>query len=168
MAKKRRTRFPSDGAPLGDGPNGPVVLKSGRFGPYFETPNPEDESKPKRASLPRGWTPESTTLEKALALLALPRQVGMHPSENEMILAGLGRYGPYLQMGKMYANLPSIEDVFEIQMNRAVAVIDEKKAGGGKGRFGRAAPGADQGTGRKPGDRQTGARAEWPLRAVHQ
>jgi DNA topoisomerase-1 len=132
--------IPSDGMPLGDGPNGPVLLKSGRFGPYFETPNPEDEAKPKRASLPRGWTPESTTLEKALALLALPRQVGMHPSENEMILAGLGRYGPYLQMGKMYANLPSIEDVFEIQMNRAVAVIDEKKAGGGKGRFGRAAP----------------------------
>jgi DNA topoisomerase I len=132
--------IPSDGLPLGDGPNGPVLLKSGRFGPYFETPNPDDADKPKRASLPRGWTPESTTLEKALALLALPRQVGVHPSENEMILAGLGRYGPYLQMGKMYANLPSIEDVFEIQMNRAVAVIDEKKAGGGKGRFGRAAP----------------------------
>jgi DNA topoisomerase-1 len=57
-----------------------------------------------------------------------------------MILAGIGRYGPYLQMGKMYANLPGIEDVFEIQMNRAVTVIDETKAGGGKGRFGRAAP----------------------------
>ncbi|MGE0186603.1 MAG: type I DNA topoisomerase [Hyphomonadaceae bacterium] len=132
--------IPSEGLALGDGPNGPVVLKNGRFGPYFETPNPDDEKKPKRASLPRGWTPETTTLEKALALLALPREVGLHPSENEMILAGLGRYGPYLQMGKMYANLPSIEDVFEIQMNRAVAVIDEKKAGGGKGRFGRAAP----------------------------
>jgi DNA topoisomerase I len=132
--------IPSDGIELGGGPNGPVLLKNGRFGPYFETPNPEDADKPKRASLPRGWTPETTTLEKAIALLALPRQVGMHPSENEMILAGLGRYGPYLQMGKMYANLPSIEDVFEIQMNRAVAVIDEKKAGGGKGRFGRAAP----------------------------
>ncbi len=80
--------------------------------------------------LPRGWTPDSITHEKALALLALPREVGMHPSENEMILAGIGRYGPYLQMGKMYANLPGIDDVFEIQMNRAVAVIDEKKAGG--------------------------------------
>ncbi len=138
--EEAQNAIPSDGLPLGDGPNGPVVLKSGRFGPYFETPNPEDEAKPKRASLPRGWTPETTTLEKALALLALPREVGMHPSENEMILAGIGRYGPYLQMGKMYANLGSIEDVFEIQMNRAVAVIDEKKAGGGKGRFGRAAP----------------------------
>ena len=132
--------IPAEGMPMGEGPNGPVVLKSGRFGPYFETPNPDDDAKPKRASLPRGWTAETTTLEKALALLALPRQVGMHPSENEMILAGIGRYGPYLQMGKMYANLPSVEDVFEIQKNRAVAVIDEKKAGGGRGRFGRAAP----------------------------
>ncbi|MEZ5994656.1 MAG: type I DNA topoisomerase [Hyphomonadaceae bacterium] len=142
--------IPSDGLTLGDGPNGPVVLKTGRFGPYFETPNPEDEKKPKRASLPRGWTAETTTLEKALALLALPREVGMHPSENEMILAGIGRYGPYLQMGKMYANLPSVDDVFEIQMNRAVAVIDEKKAGGGKGRFGRAAPTALKELGESP------------------
>ncbi len=132
--------IPSEGIEFGDGPNGPVVLKTGRFGPYFETPNPDDPDKPKRASLPRGWTADSTTLEKAIALLSLPREVGMHPSENEMILAGIGRYGPYLQMGKMYTNLPSIADVFEIQMNRAVAVIDEKKAGGGKGRFGRAAP----------------------------
>jgi DNA topoisomerase-1 len=142
--------IPSEGIELGDGPNGPVVLKSGRFGPYFETPNPEDPAKPKRASLPRGWTQESVTLEKAIALLLLPRTVGMHPSENEMILAGIGRYGPYLQMGKMYANLPSIEDVFEIQMNRAVAVIDEKKAGGGKGRFGRAAPTAIKDLGESP------------------
>ncbi len=142
--------IPSEGIELGDGPNGPVTLKTGRFGPYFETPNPDDEAKPKRASLPRGWTPETTSLEKAIALLSLPREVGMHPSENEMILAGIGRYGPYLQMGKMYANLPSIEDVFEIQMNRAVAVIDEKKAGGGKGRFGRAAPTAIKELGESP------------------
>jgi DNA topoisomerase-1 len=132
--------IPGEGLSLGDGPNGPVVLKNGRFGPYFETPNPENEAKPKRAGLPRGWAPDSVSLDKALALLALPREVGMHPSENEMILAGIGRYGPYVQMGKMYASLQSVEDVFEIQMNRAVAVIDEKKAGGGKGRFGRAAP----------------------------
>ncbi|MGD9979364.1 MAG: type I DNA topoisomerase [Hyphomonadaceae bacterium] len=131
--------IPAEGVELGQGPNGPVLLKTGRFGPYVETPN-GDADKPKRASLPRGWTPDALTLEKAIALLSLPREVGPHPSENEMILAGIGRYGPYLQMGKMYANLPSVEDVFEIQMNRAVALIEEKKAGGGKGRFGRAAP----------------------------
>ena len=131
--------IPAEGVELGQGPNGPVTLKTGRFGPYVETPN-GDADKPKRASLPRGWAPDDLTLEKAISLLSLPREVGVHPSENEMILAGIGRYGPYLQMGKMYANLPSVEDVFEIQMNRAVAVIDEKKAGGGRGRFGRAAP----------------------------
>ena len=142
--------IPAEGIELGEGPNGPVVLKSGRFGLYFETPNPDDPDKPKRASLPRGWTPESTSLEKAIALLSLPREVGVHPSENETIYAGIGRYGPYLQMGKMYANLPSVEDVFEIQMNRAVAVIDEKKAGGGRGRFGRAAPAAIKELGESP------------------
>src|SRR5262249_40492977 len=54
--------IPSEGIELGEGPNGPVTLKTGRFGPYFETPNPGDEAKPKRASLPRGWTPETTSL----------------------------------------------------------------------------------------------------------
>jgi DNA topoisomerase-1 len=125
-----------------------VLLKTGRFGPYVETPNGED--KPKRASLPRGWTPEDLTLEKALKLLSLPRIVGEHPSEHETILAGIGRYGPYLQMGKTYANLPGVDDVFEIQMNRAVALIDEKKAGGGRGRFGRAAPQAIKELGDSP------------------
>jgi len=115
-----------------------IELKVGRFGPYVEMPNGED--KPKRASLPKGWSPDELTLEKALRLLSLPREVGMHPSENEMVLAGIGRYGPYIQMGKLYVNLQSVEDVFEIQMNRAVALIDEKKAGGGKSRFQRGAP----------------------------
>jgi DNA topoisomerase-1 len=140
--------IPAEGVELGEGPSGPVLLKTGRFGPYVETPNGED--KPKRASLPRGWTPEDLTLEKALKLLSLPRIVGEHPSEHETILAGIGRYGPYLQMGKTYANLPGVDDVFEIQMNRAVALIDEKKAGGGRGRFGRAAPQAIKELGDSP------------------
>jgi DNA topoisomerase-1 len=140
--------IPAEGIELGKGPAGPVLLKTGRFGPYVETPNGED--KPKRASLPRGWSVDDLTLDKAVSLLALPREVGMHPSEHEMILAGIGRYGPYLQMGKMYASLPGVDDVFEIQMNRAVTLIDEKKAGGGKGRFGRAAPTALKELGESP------------------
>ncbi len=136
-AENGHDAVPAEGLDLGLGPSGPITLKNGRFGPYLEMPS--GEAKPKRAGLPRGWTPQSITHDKAVALLALPRQVGMHPSDNEMIYAGIGRYGPYLQMGKMYANLPGVDDVFEIQMNRAVAIIDEKKAGGGKGRFGRAA-----------------------------
>jgi DNA topoisomerase-1 len=148
-AENGESTIPAEGVELGESPEGPVLLKTGRFGPYVEMPN-GDADKPKRASLPRGWSPDDLTLEKALKLLSLPREVGVHPSENELILAGIGRYGPYLQMGKLYANLPSVEDVFEIQMNRAVAVIDEKKAGGGRGRFGRAAPTAIKDLGESP------------------
>jgi len=132
--------IPSDGLPIGDGPNGPILLKSGRFGAYFETANPDDPDKPKRASVPKGQAPTDVTLEHAIKLLSLPREVGMHPSENELIVANFGRFGPYIKMGNLYVNLPGADDVFEIQMNRAVALIEEKKAGGGKGRFGRAAP----------------------------
>ena len=132
--------IPSDGLMVGDGPNGPILLKNGRFGAYFETPNPDDPDKPKRASVPKGRAPTDVDLETAIKLLSLPRTVGMHPSENELIVANIGRFGPYIKMGNLYVNLPGAGDVHEIQMNRAVALIEEKKAGGGKGRFGRAAP----------------------------
>jgi DNA topoisomerase-1 len=138
LAAKTRQAIPSDGLPVGDGPNGPILLKSGRFGAYFETPNPDDPDKPKRASVPKGQAPTDVTLETAIKLLSLPREVGMHPSENELIVANIGRFGPYIKMGNLYVNLPGADDVHEIQMNRAVALIEEKKAGGAKGRFGRA------------------------------
>ncbi|MGZ8363133.1 MAG: type I DNA topoisomerase [Caulobacteraceae bacterium] len=111
-----------------------VWLKTGRFGPYVRL---GEGDKPKRSSLPRGWTPATIDLEKALRLLRLPREVGKHPEDGEPILAALGRYGPYVQHGKTYANVESIEDVFEVGLNRAVALIAEKRAGGGaRGRAG--------------------------------
>ncbi|HEU4987579.1 MAG TPA: topoisomerase C-terminal repeat-containing protein, partial [Rhizobiaceae bacterium] len=90
----------------------------------------------KRASLPKGWTPDSIDHEKALALLSLPRDVGKHPETGKMISAGIGRYGPFLMHDGSYANLESVEDVFTIGLNRAVSVIAEKqsKAGNGRGR----------------------------------
>ena len=80
----------------------------------------------KRSSLPKGWTADSIDHEKALALLALPRDVGQHPESGKMISAGLGRYGPFVLHDGTYANLESIEDVFSIGLNRAVSVIAEK------------------------------------------
>jgi DNA topoisomerase I len=139
-AEDAEQAIPSDGLMVGEGPNGPILLKSGRFGAYFETPNPSDPDKPKRASVPKGKAPSDVDLETAIKLLSLPREIGMHPSENELIVANIGRFGPYIKMGNLYVNLPGADDVHEIQMNRAVALIEEKKAGGGKGRFGRAAP----------------------------
>ncbi|MGE0828930.1 MAG: type I DNA topoisomerase [Hyphomonadaceae bacterium] len=129
--------IPNEGVELGVDPQSgeSVSLRTGRFGPYVQLGNGD---KPKRGSLPKGWDPQSLTLEKALSLLSLPREVGPHPSDAEMVLANIGRYGPYIQKGKTYVNLPSVEDVFEIQMNRAVALIDEKLSGAGN-RFKRAA-----------------------------
>ncbi|GHD09042.1 type I DNA topoisomerase [Tianweitania populi] len=105
-----------------------ITLKSGRFGPYVQR---GDGKEAKRSSLPKGWTPDSIDHEKALALLALPRDVGQHPESGKMISAGLGRYGPFLLHDGKYANLETIEDVFSVGINRAVSVIAEKAAKGG-------------------------------------
>jgi DNA topoisomerase-1 len=115
-----------------------VWLKVGRFGPYVElSADPADEkAKPKRSSLPKTWPPASIDLEKALRLLNLPRTVGVHPEDGAAILAGIGRYGPYVQHGSLYANLESAEEVFEVGINRAVTVLAEKRAGGKGGRTG--------------------------------
>ncbi|MDG4875730.1 type I DNA topoisomerase [Mesorhizobium sp. WSM4935] len=110
-----------------------ITLRSGRFGPYIQRGEGKDA---KRSSLPKGWTPESIDHEKALALLALPRDVGKHPETGKMISAGLGRYGPFVLHDGTYANLESIEDVFSIGLNRAVSVIAEKQQKGKAGRNG--------------------------------
>jgi DNA topoisomerase-1 len=104
-----------------------ITLRSGRFGPYVQR---GDGKEAKRSSLPKGWTPDSIDHEKALALLALPRDVGRHPESGKMISAGLGRYGPFVLHDGTYANVESIEDVFTIGLNRAVSVIAEKVAKG--------------------------------------
>ncbi|MFY0400503.1 MULTISPECIES: type I DNA topoisomerase [Brevundimonas] len=116
----------------------PVHLKIGRFGPYVET-TPPDAEKPKRSSLPKGWTPASIDLEKALRLLSLPRDVGPHPEDGKMITASLGRYGPFVAHAGTYANVADIEEVFDVGLNRAVALLAEKRAGRA-GRASAAAP----------------------------
>ena len=121
----------------------PVQLKIGRFGPYVEIAPPDGE-KPKRSSLPKGWSPASLTLDQALRLLALPREVGVHPEDGKMITAGLGRYGPFVLHAGTYANVSDIDEVFEVGLNRAVALLAEKRAGR-PGRGAAAAPLKDLG-----------------------
>ncbi len=127
----------------------PVALKIGRFGPYVET-TPPDADKPKRSSLPKGWSPASLTLEQALRLLSLPREVGPHPEDGKPISAGLGRYGPFVLHNGVYANLPDIEEVFEVGLNRAVSLLAEKKAS--RGARGAAAPLKELGNHPESGD----------------
>ncbi|MCE1236722.1 MAG: type I DNA topoisomerase [Hyphomicrobiales bacterium] len=120
-----------------------VSLRSGRFGPYVQL---GEGDKPKRSSLPKGWTAASIDLEKALKLLSLPREVGLHPESGKPITAGLGRFGPFVLHDGVYANLPSADEVFDVGINRAVTLIAEKQAGG----RGRAKPAALKELGEHP------------------
>ncbi len=108
-----------------------VTLRVGRFGPYVQLGEGE---KPKRSSLPKGWEAATLDLAAALKLLGLPRDVGVHPETGKPIIANIGRFGPYLQHDGSYANLPTVEDVFDVGINRAVTIIAEKLAKGPGGR----------------------------------
>jgi DNA topoisomerase-1 len=141
----RQLSAPTDGSvdigtkKLGEDPKTglEVTVRSGRFGPYVQLGEAVDGQKPKRAGLPKGTAPDEIDLERALSLLSLPRDIGLHPEDGEPIRAGIGRFGPYVQHGKTYANLDSPEEVFTVGINRAVTLIAEKIAKGPrKGRFG--------------------------------
>ncbi|MBS28578.1 MAG: DNA topoisomerase I [Alphaproteobacteria bacterium] len=117
-----------------------VTLRKGPYGLYVQLGEPEGEgkkaTKPKRSSIPDGYTLDEIDLALALSLLALPRDIGPHPEDGVVIQAGLGRYGPYVKHGTVYASLPEPREVLTVGLNRAVTVLAEK----GKGRRGRAAP----------------------------
>jgi DNA topoisomerase I len=100
-----------------------VSLRQGPYGQYVQLGEPEGKTKPKRASLAKSMDAATIDLERGLALLALPREVGMHPETGEKILAGIGRYGPYINHGGNYLSLKEDDDVLAIGLNRAVALI---------------------------------------------
>ncbi len=104
-----------------------ITLRTGRYGPYVQRGEGE---KPKRSGLPQGTDKADVDLEMALKLLALPREVGLHPEDGKKISANFGRFGPYVAHDGIYASLPSPEDVFEIGLNHAVTLLAEKKAKG--------------------------------------
>ncbi|MFO1185251.1 MAG: type I DNA topoisomerase [Bauldia sp.] len=127
-----------------------ITLRSGRFGPYLQLGEAEGEEKPKRAGIPKGWDPNTLDFEKALALIRLPREVGPHPESGKPIIASIGRYGPYVEHGGVFANLESADEVFTVGVNRAVTLIADKMAGGGK--RGRRTPAALRELGAHPDD----------------
>lgn len=124
-----------------------VAVKAGRFGPYIQLGEPKDyaeDEKPKRAGIPKNMSPADVELDLALKLLSLPRDVGPHPEDGEIITAGIGRFGPFVRHGKTYASLEAGDDVYNVGLNRAVTLIAEKIAKGPSRRFG-ADPGKEVG-----------------------
>jgi DNA topoisomerase-1 len=114
-----------------------ITVRRGPYGLYVqqgEPPPPSDDKKakkekPKRMSLPRGVDGETITLEQALGLLTLPRLIGIHPESREPMEAGIGRFGPYIRMGSVYASLDRDDDVLNVGANRAVDLLAKKLAG---------------------------------------
>ena len=108
-----------------------VTVKRGPWGLYVQQgePDPADKkAKPKRTTLPKGFEGDSVTLEQAVGLLSLPRLVGLHPEMGEPIEAGIGRFGPYVKMGAIFASLDKDDDILEVGMNRAMDVLGKKLA----------------------------------------
>jgi DNA topoisomerase-1 len=114
-----------------------ITVKRGPYGLYVqqgETPPPPEkkgakQAKPRRTSLPRGMDGDQMTLDQAIGLLGLPRLVGIHPETQEPMEAGIGRFGPYVKMGAVFASLDRDDDVLALGANRAIDLLAKKLAG---------------------------------------
>ena len=111
----------------------PIQLLQGPYGPYIQLGEPEGEKKPKRVSVPKTIAPDSVTLDTALELLALPRDLGAHPETGKKVHAAIGRFGPYVSHDGHFKSIPKDESVFNIGLDRAVALLKEPKVFSGRG-----------------------------------
>jgi len=105
----------------------PVTLRIGPYGPYVQLGEGDNGDKPKRASLAKGQEAATLDLDAALALLSLPRDIGRDPETGETIQAGIGRFGPYLKCGDLFANLKGDDHVMTVGINRAATLIAEAR-----------------------------------------
>ncbi len=124
-----------------------ISLRDGRFGNYVQQ---GDSEKPKRVSVPKSIDVSEITLDQAIGLLSLPREIAKHPETKEPILAGIGRFGPYVQHGKTYANIGKDEDILGLGGNRAIDLIVAKESGLTGRRFGDSASAPARALGEHP------------------
>ena len=124
---KERTDHKAGERLLGTNPadGKPVSVKIGRYGPLVQIGTPEDNEKPRFANLAPGQSIETITLEEALELFKLPRTLGEH--EGQTVKANSGRFGPYVQLGKLFASIPKGEDPMTIDLPRALELLTAKK-----------------------------------------
>ncbi|MEX0913233.1 MAG: type I DNA topoisomerase [Candidatus Paceibacterota bacterium] len=109
-----------------------IYVLNGRFGPYVqqgETPEKKDKKapKPRRASLPKEKKPEEITLDEALTYLKLPRDLGEHPETGEMVIANVGRFGPYIGHAGDFRSLKAPDNPYEVTLKRALEILKEPK-----------------------------------------
>ena len=124
--------FNPEGEELGPHPEfGRMVrLKYGPYGPYVELEAEEEDKKPKRSSLPKDKQPQDVDLEFAVQLLMLPRPLGTDPETEEEVVAGLGRFGPFVRRGKTFASLKTPEEMWTVTLEEAVELVKTKASGG--------------------------------------
>jgi DNA topoisomerase-1 len=122
---------PPEGRELGVHPQvgRAVRAKVGPYGPYVELAPESADEKPKRVSLPEGADVATVALDYAVKLLSLPRTVGIDPASGAEIVAGLGRYGPFVRRDKTFASLKGHDDLWSVDLDTALALLDAKAAG---------------------------------------
>lgn len=131
------TKQAAGDAPLGTDPETGmnIYVKVGRYGPYIQRGEPDEEGR-KNASLPKGLPMESVDLPMALKFLTLPRELGLHPTENYKVVANIGPFGPYVMKtvgkDKDYRSVPKDQNVLDIDLDQAIALLSQPKAGRGR------------------------------------
>lgn len=108
-----------------------IYALQGRFGPYVQLGQMVEgsEEKPRRASIPKEVAPHELTLEKALELLSLPKELGLHPETQKPIVANVGRFGPYLIYDGEFRSLKKEDNVYTVDLARALEILAEPKVG---------------------------------------
>ena len=119
--------------PIGEHPDSgePIYCLVGRFGPYVQLGKAsEDNPKPRRAGVPKEVNPREVSVELAVRLLSLPRVLGLHPESGKEVSAGVGRFGPFVVHDGDFRSLKKDDDVYEVDLNRALEILSEPKTGG--------------------------------------
>ena len=108
-----------------------ILLLNGPYGPYLQLGLPEADAKkkPKRVSIPKDIPLSSVDIDVALQLIALPRDLGLHPVTNKKVIANIGRFGPYVNHDAKFKSIPKTDSVFEIDLTRAVELLAQANSG---------------------------------------
>jgi DNA topoisomerase-1 len=110
----------------------PILVRSGRFGPYVQLGETEGSERPRTSSLFKSMDPNTLTFSEALSLLSLPRVVGTDPASGEEIRASNGRFGPYLKKGSDTRSLDSEEQLLTVTLEQALDVFSRPRVRGGR------------------------------------